>query len=129
MLCCEDLTERHYWEAEWRGGAAIGVAYREIGGGGDDCELGCNDKSWSLDCSSFGYSAIHNGKSTVVPFPSSGSLRVGVYLDWPGGILSFYSITSNTLTHLHTFHSTFKESLYPGFKVLWSDCSVSLYQR
>ncbi|KAJ8377658.1 hypothetical protein AAFF_G00255030 [Aldrovandia affinis] len=40
---------------------------------------------------------------------------VGVYLDWPAGTLSFYSISSDRLTHLHTFHTTFTEPLYPGF--------------
>ncbi|XP_028974031.2 NACHT, LRR and PYD domains-containing protein 12-like isoform X2 [Esox lucius] len=56
-------------------------------------------------------------------FSSSRSKRVGVYLDWPAGTLSFYSVSSDKLTHLHTFHSTFTEPLYPGFMV---NGSVSL---
>ena len=86
-----------------------------------------NNKSWSLHCSDKRYSLRHNNKRTAIPAPSSRSSRVGVYLDWPAGTLSFYSVSSDTLTHLHTFHSTFTEPLYPGFGV-WPDSSVSLCQ-
>uniref|UniRef100_UPI003AAB35A6 protein NLRC3-like n=1 Tax=Centroberyx gerrardi TaxID=166262 RepID=UPI003AAB35A6 len=43
------------------------------------------------------------------------SNRVAVYLDWSAGSLSFYRVSSDTLIHLHTFHSTFTEPLYPAF--------------
>ncbi|PWS23139.1 hypothetical protein DKP78_14710 [Enterococcus faecium] len=90
--------------------------------------MGCNTKSWSLSCSPHRYSVRHNNKPTDIPAPSSGSRRVGVYLDWPAGTLSFYSVSSDTLTHLHTFHSTFTEPLYPGVWVYYYDSSVSLCQ-
>ncbi|KAG7491270.1 hypothetical protein MATL_G00001360 [Megalops atlanticus] len=129
VLCREGLSgTRCYWEAEWSGGGAvIGVAYKGIGrkGKGADCQLGHNDKSWSLRCFNRSYSACHNRNSTALPVPSSRSRRVGVYLDWPAGTLSFYSVSSDTLTLLHTFHTTFTQPLYPGF---WVDgnSSVSL---
>ncbi|XP_042559946.1 stonustoxin subunit beta-like, partial [Clupea harengus] len=129
VLCREGQSGRCYWEAEWSGdGAYISVAYKSIQrkGGSDDIILGRNDRSWSLLCSSHGYSAWHNNEHTAIPDPSSRSSRVGVYLDWPAGTLSFYSVSSDTLTHLHTFHSTFTEPLYPGFRVY--DSSVSLCQ-
>ncbi|KAK6280687.1 hypothetical protein J4Q44_G00391080, partial [Coregonus suidteri] len=116
VLCREGLTGRCYWEVEWSGrGADIGVTYKGISrrGGGDDCRIGDNDKSWSLFCSDNSYSACHNKKSTTIDVPSSSSHRVGVYLDWPAGTLSFYRVSSDTLTHLNTFHSTFTEPLYP----------------
>ncbi|XP_045068380.1 NLR family CARD domain-containing protein 3-like, partial [Coregonus clupeaformis] len=128
VLCREGLTGRCYWEVEWSGrGAVIGVTYKGISrrGGGSDCVIGFNDKSWSLICSGTSYSACHNNKSTTIDVPSSSSHRVGVYLDWPAGTLSFYRVSSDTLTHLNTFHSTFTESLYPGFWV-YIDSSVSL---
>ncbi|KAK6291321.1 hypothetical protein J4Q44_G00380870 [Coregonus suidteri] len=128
VLCREGLTGRCYWEVEWSGrGADIGVAYKGISrrGGGTDCLIGYNDKSWSLFCSDNSYFAWHNNKSTTIDVPSSSSHRVGVYLDWPAGTLSFYRVSSDTLTHLNTFHSTFTEPLYPGFRV-WDDSSVSL---
>ena len=130
VLCREGQTGRCYWEAEWSGcGAHISLAYKSIQRKGESGEsaLGRNDKSWSLDCSPDSYYARHNNEPTDIPVPSSRSRRVGVYLDWPAGTLSFYSVSSDTLTHLHTFHSTFTEPLYPGFLV-WDDSSVSLCQ-
>ncbi|XP_042559591.1 NACHT, LRR and PYD domains-containing protein 12-like isoform X2 [Clupea harengus] len=131
VLCREGLSGRCYWEAEWSGSEVhIAVAYKSIKrkGGSADSVFGWNDKSWSLRCSGNSYSARHNNKKTAIPTPSSRSSRVGVYLDWPAGTLSFYSVSSDTLTHLHTFHSTFTEPLYPGFRVLDENSSVSLCQ-
>uniref|UniRef100_A0A674AEJ8 B30.2/SPRY domain-containing protein n=1 Tax=Salmo trutta TaxID=8032 RepID=A0A674AEJ8_SALTR len=128
VLCREGLTGRCYWEVEWSGRAAgIGVTYKGINrrGGGKDCCLGYNDKSWSLFCSDNSYIASHNNNHTTIDVPSSSSHRVGVYLDWPAGTLSFYRASSDTLTHLITFTSTFTEPLYPGFRV-YDDSSVSL---
>ncbi|XP_031675527.1 NLR family CARD domain-containing protein 3-like [Oncorhynchus kisutch] len=135
VLCREGLTGRCYWEVEWSGGAVIGVTYKGISrrGGVNDCCLGYNDKSWSLFCSDNSYIAWHNNNPTPIDVPSSSSHRVGVYLDWPAGTLSFYRASSDTLTHLITFTSTFTEPLYPGFRVyddsfgIW-DSSVSLCQ-
>ncbi|XP_041959913.1 NACHT, LRR and PYD domains-containing protein 12-like isoform X4 [Alosa sapidissima] len=130
VLCREGLTGRCYWEAEWNGdvGADISVAYKSIErkGGSADVTMGGNAKSWSLNCSDYSYSVCHNKKDTDIPAPSSRSRTVGVYLDWPAGTLSFYSVSTNTLTHLHTFHSTFTEPLYPGFGVYYYGSSVSL---
>ncbi|XP_071003699.1 NLR family CARD domain-containing protein 3-like [Oncorhynchus clarkii lewisi] len=131
VLCREGLTGRCYWEVEWSGrmGAEIGVTYKGISRRGrvDDCCLGCNDKSWSLICSDNSYIACHNNNdnTTTIDFRSSSSHRVGVYLDWSAGTLSFYRASSDTLTHLYTFTTSFTEPLYPGFYV-HEDSSVSL---
>ncbi|XP_076145414.1 NACHT, LRR and PYD domains-containing protein 12-like isoform X5 [Alosa pseudoharengus] len=134
VLCREGQSGRCYWEAEWSGGDGvdIAVAYKSMQrkgrtGESSSCVFGRNAKSWRLDCSSNRYSVWHNYKKTAIPAPSSRSSRVGVYLDWPAGTLSFYSVSSHTLTHLHTFHSTFTEPLYPGFYVYYNS-SVSLCQ-
>uniref|UniRef100_A0AAZ3QLZ9 NACHT, LRR and PYD domains-containing protein 12-like n=1 Tax=Oncorhynchus tshawytscha TaxID=74940 RepID=A0AAZ3QLZ9_ONCTS len=130
VLCREGLTGRCYWEVEWSGRRAdIGVTYKGINRRGmvEDCGLGYNDTSWSLDCSDYSYIACHNNNDTTIDVPSSSYHRVGVYLDWPAGTLSFYRASSDTLTHLHTFTSTFTEPLYPGFRV-HDDTSVSLCQ-
>ncbi|XP_050957362.1 NACHT, LRR and PYD domains-containing protein 12 isoform X2 [Labeo rohita] len=120
VLCKESLTGRCYWEAEWSGrGADISVAYKGIRRKGlsEDCWFGYSEMSWNLYCSSRSYSACHNLKQTDIPSPSS-SNRVGVYLDWSAGTLSFFSVSdTHTLTHLHTFNTTFTEPLYAGFKV------------
>ncbi|XP_067091738.1 uncharacterized protein [Osmerus mordax] len=131
VLCREGLSGRCYWEAERSGSwVYIAVTYKGISrrGWGADCGLGSNNKSWSLDCDGNSYYASHNNKITVIPDPPSSSHRVGVYLDWLAGTLSFYTVSSDTLTHLHTFHSTFTEPLYPGFRVFDFDSSVSLCQ-
>ncbi|XP_061087581.1 protein NLRC3-like [Conger conger] len=123
VLCQEGLSERCYWEAEWRvekGGKwpCLAVAYETLGrkGRGAEMQFGHNDKSWSLCCSKQKYSAAHRNISTDIP-TAPPSCRVGVYLDYPAGTLSFYSVSSDTRTLLHTFHSTFTQPLYPGFKL------------
>ncbi|XP_036376480.1 NACHT, LRR and PYD domains-containing protein 12-like [Megalops cyprinoides] len=125
VLCREGLSgTRCYWEAECGGWVEIAVAYKGISrkGGGSDSGFGYNDQSWSLSCRGDEFSALHNNNRTSIPPPSS--RRVGVYLDWPAGTLSFYSVSSDTLTLLHTFHTTFTQPLYPGFYV--SHGTVSL---
>ncbi|XP_048865926.1 stonustoxin subunit beta-like isoform X2 [Brienomyrus brachyistius] len=129
ILCRESLTGRCYWKAEWSGdGAWIGVTYKGLGRKGDsaDCGLGANDKSWMLFCSPDSYSVRHNNKQTVLPIKSSGSRRVGVYLDRAAGTLSFYRVSSDGLTLLYSFTSSFTEPLYPGFRVYHPNSPVSL---
>ncbi|XP_078147759.1 uncharacterized protein LOC139910473 isoform X4 [Centroberyx gerrardi] len=129
LLCRNGLTGRCYWEVKWKGWVYIGVTYRGISrrGRSADCWIGGNEKSWSLDCSGDRYSARHNNTSVFTGiFSSSVSDRVAVYLDWPAGSLSFYRVSSDTLSHIHTFQSTFTEPLYPGFRFRWSGSSVSL---
>ncbi|XP_062400002.1 stonustoxin subunit beta-like [Sardina pilchardus] len=132
VLCREGLTGRCYWEVEISGHFVFtAVAYKSTQRKRDDsedsCVFGWNAKSWSLECSGKSYSAMHDSKKPV-PAPCPRSSRVGVYLDWPAGTLSFYGVSSNTLTHLHTFHSTFTEPLYPGFWVSNNSTSVFLCQ-
>uniref|UniRef100_A0A8C4RE28 B30.2/SPRY domain-containing protein n=1 Tax=Erpetoichthys calabaricus TaxID=27687 RepID=A0A8C4RE28_ERPCA len=116
VLCKEVLTgTRCYWEVECSGDfMRIGVAYKGLSrkGGGKECSLGYNDKSWSLRWSHSKYSVYHNSMETEISAPYSP--RIGVYLDWPAGSLSFYSV-SHTMTLLHRFNISFTEPLYPGF--------------
>ncbi|XP_035858754.1 stonustoxin subunit alpha-like [Sander lucioperca] len=116
LLCRDGLTGRCYWEVERRGGVHISVSYRGIRRRGDsaDCWFGGNDQSWSLICSDDGYSVWHNKRRTSIS-SSSVSGRVAVYVDCPAGSLSFYSVSSDSLIHLHTFNTTFTQPLYPGF--------------
>uniref|UniRef100_A0A8C7I8Q4 NACHT, LRR and PYD domains-containing protein 12-like n=1 Tax=Oncorhynchus kisutch TaxID=8019 RepID=A0A8C7I8Q4_ONCKI len=130
VVCSEVISGgRYYWELERDGDMAdIGVVYKGMKRKGreDDSWIGLNRKSWCLYCYDSAYEFIHAGVSRSI----SGrySHRVGVYLDWPAGTLSFYSVSSSgTLTHLHTEHTTFTEPLYPGFGV-YSSSSVTLCQ-
>ncbi|XP_067259172.1 protein NLRC3-like [Chanodichthys erythropterus] len=129
VLSRESLTGRCYWEAERSKKCHVAVAYKGIKRkGGSDCRFGLNDKSWNIYCCDDNYSVWHDNKSTNIPPSSSASDRVGVYVDVPAGTLSFYSVSdTHTLTHLHTFITTFTEPLYAGFLV-YPDSSVSLCQ-
>uniref|UniRef100_A0A8C1SBG8 NACHT, LRR and PYD domains-containing protein 12-like n=1 Tax=Cyprinus carpio TaxID=7962 RepID=A0A8C1SBG8_CYPCA len=129
VLCRESLTERCYWEAEWSGGGVyMSVIYKEISKKGNGYfRFIRNEKSWSLNCTGEVF-IVHHSNCDRNTFVSSSSKRVGVYLDWAAGTLSFYSVSdTHTLTHLHTFNSTFTEPLYAGFGFFYSgSSSVSL---
>ncbi|XP_057207724.1 ribonuclease inhibitor-like [Triplophysa rosa] len=120
VLCGESLTGRCYWEVEWSGsGVLISISYKSIRRKGlsKDSMFGYNVKSWSLHCSDNRITAWFNNNKTVICVSSPLSKRVGVYVDWPAGTLSFYSV-SDTHTHIHTFNTTFTEPLCAGFTVL-----------
>uniref|UniRef100_UPI0037E7D71F NLR family CARD domain-containing protein 3-like isoform X1 n=2 Tax=Semicossyphus pulcher TaxID=241346 RepID=UPI0037E7D71F len=128
VLCDRGFTGRHYWEVEREGWLSIGVTYRGIKRKGDDidCRLGRNNTSWTLFATSRLLSAWHNdGSKTIYIPPAFLPKRVGVYLDWHAGTLSFYRVSSDSLIHLHTFHCTFTEPLYPGF-MFRDESSLSL---
>uniref|UniRef100_A0A8C1XGL5 B30.2/SPRY domain-containing protein n=1 Tax=Cyprinus carpio TaxID=7962 RepID=A0A8C1XGL5_CYPCA len=129
VLSVESLTGRCYWETEWSGAADISVSYKGINrkGRSEDCEFGCNDKSWCLFCRVNRFTVRHNYIFTDIPVVPSSCKRVGVYVDVSAGSLSFYSVSdTHTLTHLYTLNTTFTEPLYAGFWVNYYDCSVSL---
>ncbi|XP_025761200.1 NACHT, LRR and PYD domains-containing protein 3 isoform X2 [Oreochromis niloticus] len=133
LLCTNGLTGRCYWEVKWSGEVHISVTYRGVTGrgGSNDSRFGVNSQSWSLRCSDADqYSVCHNNRRTDLSFSSSSSSvsnRVAVYVDCPAGTLSFYRVSSDdTLNHLHTFNTTFTQTLYPGFWLLSYGSSVSL---
>ncbi|CAI5638898.1 protein NLRC3 isoform X3 [Oreochromis niloticus] len=119
LLCRDGLSGRCYWEVEWSGKVWISVSYRGIRRKGkvNDCVFGWNDQSWSLKCTDDDPLSVWHNKSQIptISSSSSPSTRVAVYVDCPAGTLSFYRVSSDTLIHLHTFNTTFNETLYPGF--------------
>uniref|UniRef100_A0A3P9J851 B30.2/SPRY domain-containing protein n=1 Tax=Oryzias latipes TaxID=8090 RepID=A0A3P9J851_ORYLA len=132
LLCGNTLTGRCYWEAEVTGGVHVSVSYRGTvrGGEGNHEWFGGNTQSWTLYFSQGSYSVWHNKKGKAVPSSSSSSSsgphRVAVYLDHPAGTLSFYTVSSDMLTHLHTFSTTFTEPLRAGFGLwTWSGLPVA----
>ncbi|XP_061567565.1 NLR family CARD domain-containing protein 3-like isoform X2 [Cololabis saira] len=114
VLCEEALTGRHYWEVEFDSKSGeVGVAYKSIVRNGDcsvDFSLGKNEKSWSWEIEG----SFHHNDSPE-KFLVSKTSNVGVYLDWPAGMLSFFEVFPETLTHLYTARTTFTQPLYPGF--------------
>uniref|UniRef100_UPI00398F1E45 tripartite motif-containing protein 14-like n=1 Tax=Pristiophorus japonicus TaxID=55135 RepID=UPI00398F1E45 len=122
VLCTEGLTSgRSYWEvkiteyATWWG---IGVSYRSIvrKGQGKEGELGMNNQSWCLYSVEGELSALHKAKVTYLT--TGHPTRVGVYVDFEAGTVSFYSVSDRKFTLLHTFlQQAFTEPLYPALGV------------
>ncbi|XP_062850524.1 tripartite motif-containing protein 16-like isoform X4 [Trichomycterus rosablanca] len=127
VLCRESVSGRCYWEVEWSGniGVSIAVSYKSISRKGRDnkCWFGYNDQSWSLFCSPSRFTFWYNNKETKIPIMPSSS-RIGVYVDYRAGTLSFYSV-SDTIKLLHRVQTTFTQPLYPGF-LLYKESKVKL---
>ncbi|XP_056434141.1 NACHT, LRR and PYD domains-containing protein 3-like isoform X6 [Gadus chalcogrammus] len=135
VWCREVLTGRSYWEVVCKGGVSIVVNHRgriTRSREGYDNRLGSNNKSWSLECHGDRYCAYYNGRKNDKRLLPAGSKKVGVYLNRPAGTLSFYRVSpgvdgsKDTLTHIHTFESTFTQDLYAGFDLLCIGSSVTL---
>ncbi|XP_061074589.1 tripartite motif-containing protein 16-like isoform X2 [Conger conger] len=126
ILSREALSGRRcYWEVEVRGNKAeIAVAYKGIKrkGGNRASSFGGNDKSWSLDAINGVYSFCHNNDGIQLRAPYCS--KVGVYLDHPGGTLSFYSV-SGDMTLLYSVPAVFTEPVYAGFWI-GEQCAVKL---
>lgn len=114
VLSQQGLDGRCYFELEVLEPFTVGLRYRTVGrkGGGKHSEPGGGGGSWSFTCSSDGCFALHGEEKVDVVSHCSRSSRVGVYLDWPAGTLSFYRVSSDSRTRLHTFTTTFTEPLY-----------------
>ncbi|XP_072317644.1 uncharacterized protein [Eucyclogobius newberryi] len=117
VLCVEGLRGRSYWEVEWTGDVYIAVTYKSIKrkGEGDDSCLGKNALSWSFGCTEETFSVLHENKRRS--FKSKPTNRVGVYLDWEGGVLSFYAVSPEQKIHLQTFKTRFTEEVHPAFRI------------
>lgn len=123
VLCEQGLTGRHYWEVECVS-AEVGVAYRSMDRVGDvstEYSLGRNEKSWCWTDEGIFYQ--NNTRLQFVDRPTK-TCVMGVYLDWPAGILSFFEVFPDALMHLYTERTTFTEPLHPCFSL--HEGSVSL---
>uniref|UniRef100_A0A803K350 B30.2/SPRY domain-containing protein n=3 Tax=Xenopus tropicalis TaxID=8364 RepID=A0A803K350_XENTR len=112
---------RHYWEVEGSesGGWGVGAAYPSIERGGWQSDIGNNHKSWGLyRWNKNRYSVRHDSKWTDLPHISS-CRRIGIWLDYEAGRLSFYEL-SEPIRCLLTFTASFTEPLHAAFRV-WGD--------
>lgn len=122
VLCKESVCGRAYWEVEWSGSAGVGLSlsYNTIGrkGRGDDSKFGCSDQSINLYCSPTKYALWDKNKKTKISVNTSKikSSRLGVYVDYSAGIVSFFSI-SDKMRLIYIFPTTFTQPVYPGFRV------------
>nr|XP_006118766.1 tripartite motif-containing protein 16 [Pelodiscus sinensis] len=118
---------RYYFEAEISGaGVYVGMTYKSIdrkGAESNGCISG-NNFSWSIQWNGKGFSAWHSEVET--PLKTDAFRRVGVYLDYPKGTLSFYGVTSDTMTLIHKFECEFAQPLYPAFWLSKKENSVRI---
>ncbi|KAG5849488.1 hypothetical protein ANANG_G00110990 [Anguilla anguilla] len=115
------FSGRRYWEVDLRQaplGWWVGVAYRSLCRKGDSeaSRLGWNKASWCLKRYDLEYWAFHNGTRVHVLLEDDPE-RLGVFLDYEAGTLSFYDALFG-MRHLYTFQAKFTEPLYPAFR-LW----------
>ncbi|XP_046907685.1 E3 ubiquitin-protein ligase TRIM39-like [Hypomesus transpacificus] len=113
VLATEGLSSgRHYWEVEvghktaWTLGVARASARRK-----GEIKLSPDGGFWCLWLKSGEVKALASSRLTLhlAAQPS----KVGVFLDYEGGQVSFYDV--KTREHLFTFVDTFNESLFPIF--------------
>ncbi|XP_044131184.1 E3 ubiquitin/ISG15 ligase TRIM25-like [Bufo gargarizans] len=122
---CGLSSGRHYWEVEWdqKGECYIALSYPSIVREGWQSGIGCNDKSWCLDMSGAGCAVRH--RSVRSPLNVGRRCpRLGVFLDYEAGRLSFYQLC-DPIRHLHTFTASFSEPLHVLFCV-WDEASVRI---
>ncbi|XP_053332743.1 tripartite motif-containing protein 16-like protein [Clarias gariepinus] len=120
VLCKESICGCSYWEVDWGNHSSvhISVSYkgRREKEWGKECGFGCNSQSWSLYCSSSSspFFFYHNNTKTELCVPPSP--RIGVYVDYSAGTLSFYHV-SDTMRLIHRVSTKFTQPLYAGFGV------------
>ncbi|KAI4896316.1 hypothetical protein NFI96_027693 [Prochilodus magdalenae] len=105
--------EKFYWQVEGWTGTDFGMKYKSP-----------NHQCFSFDQS---YCEMPVRQSCKEPLNIMGFYnsfiayttmpqKVGMYLDWPAGTLSFYNLTPE-LTHLYTLYHRFTKPLYPYVKL------------
>ncbi|XP_078271879.1 zinc-binding protein A33-like [Rhinoraja longicauda] len=119
VLGSEGFTSgRHYWEVvvAWSRRWSLGVAAESVERQGEDTptpETGV----WSIWRRSDEFEAVTSPLFPLPVRPIPG--RVGVYLSYESGTVSFYD--ADTKSHLHTFTGNkFTDKLYPFFAI-WDE--------
>ncbi|XP_044840199.1 LOW QUALITY PROTEIN: E3 ubiquitin-protein ligase TRIM39-like [Mauremys mutica] len=103
---------RHYWEVEVgeKTGWDLGICRESVSRKGQDTYRPRNGY-WILWLRGGRYKAL---TSPPTPFPVSvRPSRVGIFLDYEAGEVSFYNVTDRS--HLFTFTDTFSGKLHPYF--------------
>ncbi|MEE6519027.1 hypothetical protein FKM82_030441 [Ascaphus truei] len=108
--------ERENITGRWRSGErGVGISYPSIERKGRQSLIGDNKKSWGLYMWDNIHAVIHDSIETQI-YPDSPSQRLGIYLDYEAGRLSFYQLC-DPIRHLHTVTATFTEPLHAAFWV------------
>ncbi|XP_067865455.1 zinc-binding protein A33-like [Heterodontus francisci] len=119
VLGSEGFTSgRHYWEVEVGSTTYWGVGVtRKSARRRGRINTRPADGYWIVD---------HNHSAGTIPNWSSSvkPRKIGVYLDYEGGQVSFYN--ADNMSHLQTFTHIFRERIFPIFHLGSSQNSVSL---
>uniref|UniRef100_A0A8C5PXV0 Uncharacterized protein n=1 Tax=Leptobrachium leishanense TaxID=445787 RepID=A0A8C5PXV0_9ANUR len=126
---------KHYWVVEGSelGRWSVGMASVTISRKGRQSHIGNNNKSWGLwvRWHNNQYSVKHDRRTVRLPHVIS-CQRLGIYLDYEAGRLSFYELC-DPIKHIHTFTAAFTEPLYfglgLGYRSLRSNKSVSVVEN
>ncbi|XP_075910710.1 uncharacterized protein LOC116956570 isoform X2 [Petromyzon marinus] len=112
---------RHYWEVDvskakwWRVGAAYETIPRKGKAKGN--RLGENPVSWCLQKQTI-LTARHGGAEDSVRTMATTYRRIGLYLDWEAGLLSFYDDAGGDVAVLlHSFEHKFMWPLLPALEL------------
>ncbi|KAM3590787.1 uncharacterized protein V6R79_016708 [Siganus canaliculatus] len=103
---------RHYWEVDvsrktaWTLGVASAGARRK-----GEIKLSPEGGYWCLWLKNGEVKALGSPRQPLMLQSQPG--KVGIFLDYEGGQISFYDVKGRL--HLYTFSDTFSESLYPIF--------------
>ncbi|KAM4618765.1 tripartite motif-containing protein 14 [Polymixia lowei] len=124
---------RSYWEVEVslnEGRWKVGLCEAQMGRKGqkDSCRLGFNPYSWCLGCEKGKLEALHD--KVAVSVATERLHRVGIFLDFDEGILSFFNVTpGGSLSLLHCYRHKFTEPLYPALSVSKTQLTIcNLFQ-
>lgn len=128
LASCALEGGRWYWEVSvsvddgrWKVGLCEAQIERK--GQKDNSRLGFNSFSWCLACDKRKVEAQHNKVS--VPVDANGLQRVGVFLDFEDGILSFFNVTpGGSLALMYSYKQRFANPLYPAFSVSKTHLSI-----
>ncbi|XP_060765706.1 E3 ubiquitin-protein ligase TRIM69 isoform X2 [Neoarius graeffei] len=109
----------HYWEIEVSSSAVwtVGVARESVARKGVIKALPANG-FWTVSLS-YGVQYMAGTWPPTVLSLHEQLERIGVYLDYKRGLVSFYN--AEGMTHLYTFRDTFNETLYPYFNLGFLD--------
>lgn len=120
---------RWYWEVKvsvddgrWKVGVSEGQIERK--GQKDGSRLGFNSYSWCLACDRKKVEALHNKVAT--PVSAERLERVGIFVDFEEGALSFFNATpGGSLVLMHSFKHQFSNPVYPAFSVSKTNVTIA----